>query len=138
MPARIPDDMKRVVIQEWLQGHPRDAIANNLNPSVGVVTTIINEWRRALSYPVAEELRQLDVALRKAGISASECARGFRFAMQIKNLGLDQEVSVDDDDDECLESFVSEIYDNCKRTDLRPNKIASHVKQLLSLSETIP
>ena len=135
MPARIPDDMKRAVIQEWLQGHPRDAIANNLNLSAGVVTTIINEWRRALSYPVAEELRQLAVALRKTGISASQCARGFRFAMQIKNLSLDQ---VGVDDDECLESFVSEIYDNCKRIDLRPDKIAIHVKQLLSLSETIP
>lgn len=137
MPARVPDDMKRAVIQEWLQGHPRDAIANNLNLSAGVVTTIISEWRRALSYPVAEELRQLAVALRKAGISASQCARGFRFAMQIKNLSLDQEVGVDDDDI-LLESFVSEIYDNCKRIDLRPDKIASHVKQLLSLSETIP
>ena len=113
IPARVPDDIKRAVIWEWLQRHPLDAIPDNL--SAGVITTIISDWRRALRYPVAEELRQLAVAPRKAGISTSQCARGFRFAMQIKNLSLDQEVGVDDDI--LLESFVSEIYDNCKRID---------------------
>jgi hypothetical protein len=53
------------VIQQWLQGNARDLIAFDNGLSTGAVTDIINEWCRALSYPLADELRELATTFKK-------------------------------------------------------------------------
>jgi hypothetical protein len=80
MPSRLPDNYKSLVIQAWLNGEQRDKIAGDNGLSAGSVTNIINEWRAALGFPTADALRELAVTLRRLGISAAQCALGFRVA----------------------------------------------------------
>ena len=41
MPAKLPDVMKSLVIQQWLAGVPPDEIAYNNSLSAGAVTNIV-------------------------------------------------------------------------------------------------
>jgi septal ring factor EnvC (AmiA/AmiB activator) len=96
--------------------------------STGAVTNIINEWRRGLGFPLADELRELAITFKKIGITASQCAVGFRLAMIIINLGVDEQD---------FESFISNIYNSCKKLGLHQDKIVSYLDELLSFSKDI-
>jgi hypothetical protein len=65
------------------------------------VTNIVNEWRQALGLSAADELRELADSLKKIGISAAQCADGFRAAMIMNSLGVTED---------SFESFMSDIY----------------------------
>ena len=65
LPAKLPENVKSAVIQKWLQGTTRDFIAYETGLSAGAVTNIINEWRKGLSYPIADELRDLETTFKK-------------------------------------------------------------------------
>ena len=67
LPSKLPDNFKSLVIQQWLSGVQRDKIAVDTGVSAGAVTNIVNEWRRALGFYEADELRGLVVTLRKIG-----------------------------------------------------------------------
>ena len=128
MPTKHPESIKSAVIQQWLEGKPRDLIAVDTGLSSGAVTNIIDEWRQNLGIPIANDLRELAVALKKIGITANQCAAGFRIAMILIKCGVGE--------NEFL-SFVSQIYDGCKKLDLSPEKIISHLKDLLHFSESM-
>ncbi len=70
MPAGISNTIKTSVIQQWLQGRPRNDIAAENGVSSGAVTNIVNEWRHNLGFAGANELRELAVTMRKVGITA--------------------------------------------------------------------
>ena len=129
MPTKLPENIKSAVIQQWLQGKVRDSIAMDTGLSTGGVTNIINKWRQGLGYPLADELRELAVTFKKIGITAGQSAVGFRLAMIIIKLGVDEEE---------FESFISDIYDKCKKLDLQPDKIANYIDELLKFSKDIP
>jgi hypothetical protein len=105
VPVRISENVKSAVVQQWLQGKARDLIAADTGLSTGAVTNIINEWRRGLSYPLVDELRELAITFKKIGITATQCALGFRLATIILNIGVHEQE---------FGSFISQIYDNCK------------------------
>lgn len=127
MPARLPDGMKLVVIQQWLQGIPRDTIANNNGLSAGAVTNIVNEWRIQLGFSLFDELRDLAITLKKIGITPTQCAVGCRVAMIMLNLGADED---------SFEQFILDVYNRCKDLALTPENIASHLEDLLEFSKT--
>jgi hypothetical protein len=129
MPTKLPDNIKSAVIEQWLQGKARDLIAGDTGSSAGAVTNIINEWRKGLGYPIADELRELATTLKKIGITATQCAVGFRLATIIIKLGIDEEK---------FESFISDIYEKCKKLDLQPDNIAYYIDELLKFSKEIP
>jgi hypothetical protein len=129
LPAKLPENVKSSVIQQWLQGKTRDSIAMDTGLSAGAVTNIINEWRKGLGYPLADDLRELATTLKKIGITASQCAVGFRLATIMVKLGVDEEE---------FESFISDIYDECNRLGLQPDKIAYYIDELLKFSKDIP
>jgi hypothetical protein len=85
MPSRIPDSLKSLVIQQWLEGARRDTIAADTGVSAGAVTNIISEWRAAVGSAKADELRELGTSLRRVGITPGQCAHGFRVAMKREN-----------------------------------------------------
>ena len=128
MPIRHPDSIKSAVIQQWLEGKPRDLIAADTGLSTGAATNIIDEWRQNLGIPLAKDLREFAITLKKIGISANQCALGFRTAMILIKCGVG--------DNEFF-SFISQIYDNCKKFDLSPEKIISHLKDLSQFSENM-
>jgi len=84
--------MKSLVIQQWLQGLSRNDIAAQNGLSSGAVTNIVNEWKHNLgSSRIADELRQLATTLRNVGITASQCALGFRLASIMLRIGVNEE-----------------------------------------------
>jgi hypothetical protein len=129
MPSKLPDYMKSLVIQQWLQGESRDKIAGDNGLSAGGVTNIINEWRQALGFAVADALRELALTLKRIGITPAQCATGFRVAMMMNKLGV-REGS--------YESFMMDVYNRCNNLGLTPESIASHMSSLLEFSKTMP
>src|SRR5689334_8982425 len=81
MPSKLPNHLKSLVIQQWLSGTQRDRIAAENGLSAGAVTNLVNEWSRGLGFAIAEDLRELAVTMKKVGITAAQCASGFRAAM---------------------------------------------------------
>ena len=126
MPARLPDSIKSLVIQQWLEGKPRNDIADN-GLSDGAVTNIVNEWKHNLGFSLADDLRELAVTMKRVGVTASQCALGSRVAMIMLNMG------VKEDD---FESYILDIYNRCKDLGLSPENIASQLKDLLEFSTT--
>lgn len=129
MPTKLPEITKSQVIQQWLSGDQRDKIAADNGLSAGAVTNIINEWRQALGFSAAEQLRDLVVALKKIGLTPTQCATGFRVRMLMNRLGIEE-------DD--IQSFLSDIYNHCKNLGITPESIASHLTDLLELSKKVP
>jgi hypothetical protein len=127
MPARLPDNIKSLVIQQWLKGKPRNDIAADNGLSDGAVTNIVNEWKHNLGFSLAADLRELAVTMKRVGVTASQCALGFRVAMIMLNMG------VKEDD---FESYILDIYNHCKNVGLPPESIAFHLKDLLDFSTT--
>ena len=129
MPSKLPDVMKSLVIQQWLQGTSRDKIAAENDLSSGSVTNIISEWKQALGFPLADDLRELAVTLNKVGISAAQCALGFRTATIMLKMGVKED---------SFESFIVDIYNRCNNLRLKPENISLCIQDLLEFSKTIP
>ena len=129
MPAKLPDNVKSLVIQQWLKGEQRDKIAANNGLSAGAVTNIVNNWRQYLGFAAADELRDLAVTLNKIGITPAHCAVGFRVAMIMNRLGVKED---------SFESFMLDVYNRCKNLGLTPENIASYLTDLLEFSKSIP
>ncbi|MGA9171131.1 MAG: hypothetical protein WBZ20_13415, partial [Nitrososphaeraceae archaeon] len=127
MPTRISETVKSAVIRQWLDGIARDTIAANNDLSGGGVTNIINEWRQGLGSSVADDLRELAVALKKIGITAAQCALGSRVTKIMINLGVKENG---------FEAFITDTYNRCKNVGLPPENIASNLRGLLDFSTT--
>jgi hypothetical protein len=126
--SKIPDYLRSSVIQEWLQGEQRDKIASDTGLSAGAVTNTINEWKQGSGSTIAEELRELAIALKKVGMSAVQCATGFRVAVMMNRLGIREDK---------FESFMSDIYSECDRLGVGSRRVASFLEDLLQFSETV-
>jgi transposase-like protein len=129
MRPEIPQALKRTVIQLYLQGVSRNEIASRTGISQESVSNITMEWKTGLGYPDPDDLRDLGVILKNAGMTAPQCTMGLRIAQIMKSLGIEEEN---------FRTFISEIYQHCTEIGLRPQKVAENVKQLLELSESIP
>jgi predicted nucleic acid-binding Zn-ribbon protein len=127
MPAKLPDSLKSLVIQQWLQGRPRNDIAAQNGLSTGAVTNIVNEWRQSLGDKAADELRGFATTLKNIGITASECALGFRVATTMSRIGVNED---------SIETFALDVYNRCKNTGLSPENISSFIQDLIEFSAT--
>ncbi|MFZ0225086.1 MAG: helix-turn-helix domain-containing protein, partial [Candidatus Nitrosopolaris sp.] len=128
MPAGLSNTIKSLVIQQWLQGRPRNDIAAENGVSSGAVTNIVNQWRHSLGFAGADELRELAVTMKKVGITAAQCALGFRIATVMLRIGVK---------DDSFESFVLDVYNRCKDIGLSPENISSYLVDLLEFSKTV-
>jgi hypothetical protein len=129
MPLRIPSDVRAAVIRDWMSGKSRDGIARDNSVSAGAVSNIVEEWGRAMTQGDAVALRELGIMLKKSGITAPQCAMGFRLASIMKELGVDEDT---------FRHFISEIYKQCKDIGLAPEYIAYNTKQILDLAGSMP
>jgi cell division protein FtsB len=128
MPSRLPDNIKSLVIQQWLKGEQRDKIAVDNGLSAGAVTNIVNEWRQALGFSIVDALRELALTLKRIGITPAQCAVGFRVAMMMNKLGVKED---------SFESFMSDVYNRSSKLGLTPETIASYLTNLLEFSTTV-
>jgi hypothetical protein len=129
MNPTIPANLRSTVIELYLQGVSRNGIASRTGLSQGAVSNIINEWKAGLGQPIANDLRELVVSLRKLRITAPKCASGLRVATLLQKLG------VEEDD---FASFISETYNQCTEIGLGPDKLAPNIKQLVELCQSVP
>ena len=129
MPSKLPSNISSQVVQQWLKGEKRDKIAVYNGLSAGAVTNIVNEWRQALGFSSADELRDLAVVLRKIDITPVQCAVGYRVAMMMNRLGIEED---------SFEFFMSDIYRRCKNLELVPENSASYLADLLEFSKSVP
>jgi len=127
MPAKLPDSIKSLVIEQWLIGRPRNDIAAQNGLSTGAVTNIVNEWRQSLGLKAANELRGFATTLKKIGITASQCALGFRVAMTMSRIGVNED---------SIETFALDVYNRCKDIGLSPENISSFIQDLIEFSAT--
>jgi hypothetical protein len=127
LPAKLPINIKSIVVQQWLQGKPRNDIAAENGISYGAVTNLVNDWRRGLGFAVADELRELAVTMKKIGISAAQCALGFRIATIMLNIGVKED---------SIESFILDVYNRCKEIGLSAESISFYLQDLLEFSTT--
>jgi hypothetical protein len=122
---RIPEISRTDVIQRWLQGSSRNAIATEGGVSTGAVSGIIDEWKRSYGTDLADALRELAIALKRSGMSLTQCAVGLRAAIAMSNLGINEDN---------VESFCRETYNRCNGIGLRPQEIARYLEDLVSFS----
>ena len=78
MKLPTPEHIKSRVIDAWMKGKSRDKIASEFNISTGSVSNIKEQWQNKIGAFDANNLRELGLALKKAGISPVQCANGLR------------------------------------------------------------
>ena len=128
MPTGLSDPVKTQIIRDWLKGLARDKIAIKNGVSGGAVSNTVAKWIHGMGFGQADELRELAVSMKKTGITASQCATGFRLSMMLNKLGIN---------DENFEPLISEIYRGCMELGLTPQEIASRVPELLEFSRDV-
>ena len=74
VPTKLPNDLKSLVIQEWLKGVQRDKIAGDSGLSAGAVTNIVNEWRDALGFSAADEFEGAGCYFKENWYNRTQCA----------------------------------------------------------------
>ena len=87
LPSKLSDDFKAMVIQGWLAGEQRDKIAVDNGLSAGAVTNIVNEWRQALGFHLADALR-IGCCLEEGWYNSCSMCSWFRMLMMLNRLGV--------------------------------------------------
>jgi hypothetical protein len=123
-----PEHIKSAVIDAWLMGKTRDNIALEFNISKGSVSNIIEQWQNRIGVFDANNLRELGLALKKAGITPVQCVEGLRITNIIKQLGID---------DDHLFDFVNKLYNGSIKERLLPADIIRVVKAVNAFPEEI-
>jgi FMN phosphatase YigB (HAD superfamily) len=114
-----PEHIKSSVIDAWLIGKTRDKIASEFNISTGSVSNVIAEWQTMIGVFDANNLRELGLALKKAGITPVQCANGLRINNLLNQLYIDEDHLVD---------FLNKLYNESKQQRLLPADIARLAK----------
>ena len=128
MKLPTPEHIKSAVIDAWLMGKTRDNIASEFNISTGSVSNIIEQWQNMIGGYDANNLRELGLALKKAGTSPVQCANGLRINNLMKQLGIDEKHLTD---------FLNNLYNESKEQRSLPADIIRLVKVINAYSEDI-
>ena len=126
MGITIPEHIKSAIIDAWIMGKTRDKIALEFNISTGSVSNIIEQWQNRIGVFDANNLRELGLALKKAGISPVQCVNGLRITNIINQLGIDEAHLFD---------FLNKLYNESKEQRLLPGDLARLVKVINAYPE---
>jgi hypothetical protein len=125
MALRISESLRSEVRQAWLQPLSRNKVAAKLGISPASVSGIIDDWKRSIGVTLAEQLRDLAMAIDRHGISITQCAEGCRIAILLNNMGIDEDK---------LEAFLVETYNRCVGIGISPEDVGSHIQDLVSFA----
>ena len=126
MRIQIAEHIKSAVIDAWMMGKSRDKIASEFNISTGSVSNIIEQWQNRIGVFDANNLRELGIALKKAGMTPVQCANGLRINNIINQLGIDEDH---------LHDFVKNLYNECNEQKLSPADVARLIKVINAYPE---
>jgi hypothetical protein len=126
MPTAIDGGSKRKVIQQWLNGLPRDKIAAENNIGAGTVSSVISNYKVGLETLDFDSIRQLSLEIRKQQLNWSELASHYRLYNFIKSGASEEKV----------ESFIT----NVSSSEVPPERAIDLVNELFNISkeESIP
>jgi hypothetical protein len=123
MGFRIRPSTKSEVIQKWISAVPRDRIATECGLSGAAVSGIVADWRLMVGADLADQLRELAIALKRRSMTPVESATALRLVNMMSSLGIN---------DEFLEYFISEIYLRCIEIGLDPKIISTYLAELVT------
>ncbi len=86
MRPRLPEEIRRKVINDWLSGYGRDEISPRTGASTGTVSNIGNTLEQDLGKAEADALRELEKSIR---LSPAQYMVGIRISNMLKRVGLD-------------------------------------------------
>jgi hypothetical protein len=85
-PRIISPDEKISILGDWLDGKTRENIVVEHNIGSGIVYNIVQDWSNRIGLQKANVLRVLAVKLKKNGLTASDCSKGFIMILIGKNM----------------------------------------------------
>src|SRR4026209_1868814 len=106
MNSKITDNIKSIVIRQYLQGKARDDIARDCVLGAGTVSNIVSEWKVNLEQYIVNDLRELALNLRRSSMSPVQCSRGFMMVYLLERFGVNEDN---------FENFISSFYLHCER-----------------------
>src|SRR5919106_986079 len=121
MPAKIPTSVREEVFQSWLGGLFRYQIAMKHGVSEATVSNVVAEYRLRYGSELIDQLRALSLAMSRSGLSFSECAKGHRIEMLLRNMGAG-EVQ--------FEEFIPKFWELYSKTGLPPNQLVNEINEL--------
>jgi prefoldin subunit 5 len=127
MRPRLPEEIRRKVINDWLSGYGRDEITRRAGASSGTVFNIRNTLEQDLGKAEADALRELAKSIR---LSPAQYMVGIRISNMLKRVGLDPK------SDE-IEQFLVNVCDECMNRGFSPETIASHMEDLANIPSNV-
>ena len=121
MPAKIPTSVREEVFQSWLGGLFRNQIAMKHGVSEATVSNVVAEYRLRYGSELIDQLRALSLAMSRSGLSFSECAKGHRIEMLLRNMGAGEGQ---------FEEFILKFWELYSKTGLPPNQLANEINEL--------
>lgn len=126
MGARIPNLIRKRIIQQLLQGVSRAEIAIENDVCDGTITTISRESREEDTN--FDLLRELAVMLKKEGRTVNSFASSVRLKKQLENKGIDEGQ---------IDSIIDQIHVHCFRRGISPEQLVENVLKVSELSENL-
>jgi hypothetical protein len=126
MGNRVPPQLKKKVIQEWLQGFSRDKIALNNSISLRTVTNIIKQSKDNL--PDIDLLRETALFIRKGNLDLNHFAASIRLKNMLYMLGFSEEM---------VESLLEDIETHCFRNNVDEKEFVSKIGEMSKLVDSL-
>lgn len=127
MARRIPPSLKRRVVKEWLEGIPRNTIAENCEIGYASVTNIISQARGGEIMDI-DLLREVALTLKKENISLTYFAHVIRLKHICDELNLSEDH---------IESFLDKISTHCIDNDIEERDFINRISSVCYVSEML-
>lgn len=124
-----PRYLELSIIRAWLKGGTRDEIAYEFGKSRGTVSNITTKMRNEWGNYDAESMRVLAKELREQGITADNCACGFRIFNILEKLKIPEAE---------IEKFLETMYGFSQKMDVKADILKDALLQFVKLSDESP
>jgi len=119
----IPHKIKVQVLYQWIQGIPRDKIAENNDIGRGTVTNIIEQFKRTV--PDIDLMRETSLQIKKEDIGI------FSFAASLRLRRLLEDLEITEDQ---IEDFLEELGIYCFKQQITSKDFILKIKEVSDLA----
>jgi hypothetical protein len=125
MGQKVPSAIKKRVISAWLEGKPRNIIADEIEISYGSVSNIIGQAKRE-SIKDMDLLRTVAVLLKRNNLDLTQFALAIRLKNRLNGLKL-TEIQAD--------LFLENMAIHCFKEEIDPKEFLFQVGRVCSIAE---
>ena len=119
----IPHKIKVQVLYQWIQGIPRDKIADNNDIGRGTVTNIIEQFKRTV--PDIDLMRETSLQIKKEDIGIFSFAASLRLRRLLEDLELTEDQ---------IEDFLEELGIYCFKQQITSKDFILKIKEVSDLA----